>query len=117
MSFQQLVDKYDLPRKYLQVRSFIYSQFKTTIEPTLSTIEQFMLNHPCGRDQLSKFYEVLLSESKENSSSYPSAWKNDLQVDISVKDWEKTCFQVQTKTVSNRGKLLHVATQNLHYSC
>ncbi len=37
MSFQQLIDKYNLPRKhffkYLQIRSFIYSQIKTTSVP------------------------------------------------------------------------------------
>lgn len=40
LSFQQLIDKHDLPRKkYLQIRSFIYSQNKTTLEPALSTLE------------------------------------------------------------------------------
>lgn len=51
--------------KYLQLKSFIYSQTKPTIEPTLSTIE-----HLHGRGQLSKFCDILLSGSKVNSSSY-----------------------------------------------
>lgn len=103
MSFQQLVDKHDLPRKhsfkYLQIRSFIYSQIKTTLEPSLSTIEQLTVNHLHGRDQLSMFYGILIASSKENSLLYLSAWKNDLQLDISVEDCEKTCLLTQTQTI------------------
>lgn len=55
MSFQQLIDKHDLPRKhffkYLQIRSFIYSQMKTTSEPAMSTLEKFTVNHLYDRGQ------------------------------------------------------------------
>lgn len=47
MSFTQLKDKFILPGKhhfiYLQLRSFIYSQTKSTLEPSLSSIEQLLV--------------------------------------------------------------------------
>lgn len=91
------LEKYNLPRenffKYLPLRSLIYSQTKTTIEPKLSTIELFMLNYLHGRGQLSKVYDILLSGSKD-------------KVDICLEEWEMACFQAQTQTISSRCKLL-----------
>ncbi len=52
------------------------------------------------------FYNILLGGSKDNSNAYLSAWKNDLQSDISDEDWEKTCFLAQTQTIDTRCKLL-----------
>ena len=90
MSFTQLKNKFNLPGKhhfkYMQLRSFIYSQIKTTSEPSLSTTEQLMVNNLHGRGQISIFYGLLLPCSKENSLSYLSAWKDDLQSDISIED-------------------------------
>lgn len=47
MSFEQLVNKYGLPKKhffkYLQVRSFITTQLKSTVKPPLSTIENITI--------------------------------------------------------------------------
>lgn len=109
MSFQQLVDKYKLQRKhffkYLQI-SFIHSQIKTNMEPSLSTIEQYTVNNVYGTGQLSRFYNMLLAGSKENSHSYLSAWKSDLQMDISVEEWEKTCLLARTQTINTRCKML-----------
>lgn len=110
MSFQQLTDKHDLPRKhffkYLQIRSFICSQIKSTLEATLSTLEKFPVHHLYDRGQLSKFYDILLAGSKENSMSYLAAWKNDLQENISVEDWEEACLYAQTQTINTRFQLL-----------
>ena len=73
MSFTQLKNKFDLPGKhhfkYMQLRSLIYSQIKTTSESVLSTIEQFMVNNLHGRGQISMFYGLLSAGSKENSLS------------------------------------------------
>ncbi len=44
------------------------------------------------------FHLLLLAGSKENSLHYLSAWKNNLQVDISVVDWEETHLLAQTQT-------------------
>lgn len=63
----------------------IYSQIKTTLVPSLSTIEHLTVNNLYGRGQMSMYYIILLSSgSTENSHSYLSAWKNDLHLDITV---------------------------------
>lgn len=90
----------------MQLRSFIYSQIKTTSEPSLSSIEQLMVNNLHSRGQISSLYGLLLTGSKENSLSYLSAWKKDLQSDISIEDWEKACLLAQTQTINTRCKLL-----------
>ena len=51
-------------------------------------------------------YGLLLAGSKESSLSYLAAWENDLQSNISVEDWEETCFLAQTQTINTRCKLL-----------
>lgn len=94
--------------KYLQIRSLIYSQIKTTLEPLLSTTKQLTVKKtytieatcPCF---IIYYYQV----PKKTSLSYLSAWKNDLHLDISVEDWEKTCLLAQTQTINTRCKLLH----------
>lgn len=56
MSIQQFVDKYDVPRrhfKYIQIKSFIHSPIKTTLEPWLATTEQLTVNHLHEKGQLS----------------------------------------------------------------
>lgn len=110
MSFQQLVDKYNLPRKhffkYLQIRSFIHAQSKTYATPPLSQLEQYTVNHLQGRGQLSKLYNILLNSSKENSHSYLSSWRNDLHIDITTEEWEKACSSAQTQSINTKGKLL-----------
>lgn len=110
MSFQQLVDNYNLPRKHffkgLQMRSFIHAPSKTYVEPPLPLIEQFTVNHLQGRGQLSKLYNVLLDGSRENSHSYLSSWRNELQLDISTEEWDKACLLAQIQSINTRGRLL-----------
>lgn len=47
MSFQQVNTTFPESTfyKYLQIRSFIYSQIKTTLEPALSPVVEFTVNH------------------------------------------------------------------------
>lgn len=110
MSFQLMVKYYGLPQnhffKYLQVRSFVYSQMKTYTEPPLSTIENYTLKHLNSRGNLSSFYNLLLEGSKENSLSYLSAWENDLQENISKEEWEEACLFAQTHSINTRCRLL-----------
>lgn len=69
MLFQQLTDKFDLPGEHLfenlQIRSFIYSQIKTTLKISF-TIEQLTVNHLHDRGQLSLFYDILSAGPKES---------------------------------------------------
>lgn len=47
MSFQQVNTTFPESTfyKYLQIRSFIYSQIKTTLEPARSPVVEFTVNH------------------------------------------------------------------------
>lgn len=73
MSFEQLTNKYYLPKKhfykYLQVRSFISSLSKSTVEPPLSTIANMAVNHNQSRGLLYTFYNILITASKKSSLS------------------------------------------------
>lgn len=110
MSFEQVSNKYNLPKKhffkYLQVRSFITSLLKTTTEPSLTTIENIAVNHYISRGLLSKFYNILLAASRESSLSYLQAWKADMETDISVEDWNNSCLLAQKQTINTRFRLL-----------
>lgn len=110
MSFEQLINKFDLPKKhffkYLQVRSFITTQLKSTVKPPLSTIENIAVNHHQSRGLLSKFYNILLLSSKESSLSYLQAWKADLQTEISDDEWNNSCLLAQKQTINTRLRLL-----------
>lgn len=110
MSFQQLMKEYDIPQKhffkYLQIRSFIHSEIKTYVEPSLSTIEEHTVKHLRDKGNLSFFYNTLLEGSKESSMSYLTAWRNDLQEDISKDEWMDSCLFAQTYSVNTRCRLL-----------
>ncbi len=110
MTFQQLVTKYNLPKKhffkYLQIRSYIYSRIKAYSKPQHSTLEQITLNHMKDRGMVSLFYKTLLAGLKEGSQSYLSAWKRDLQVDITVEEWEHACLSSQTQSNNTRCRIL-----------
>ncbi len=88
ITFDQLIDKYDIPRKhqfkYLQLKSFIASQTHNLEEPSMSAIERTTVNCKDGRGQLSVIYVMLRSKSKDSSHSRLNTWRDDLEVDIRV---------------------------------
>lgn len=110
MSFEQLTNKYDLPKKhffkYLQVRSFITNLLKSTVQPPLSTIENMAINHHHSRGLLSKFYNILIAASKESSLSYLQAWRSDMETDILVEEWNNSCILAQKQTINTRFRLV-----------
>ena len=110
MSYNQLCEKYDIPRrhffKYLQLKHFILSTHKQLSVPPLSKIEKLTLSHMDGRGQFSLFYGLLLQHSKESSSKKMEAWISDLKEDIQEADWEGACFKAQSQSVNTKYKLL-----------
>lgn len=56
-SFQQIMREYDIPQKhffkYLQIRSFIHSEMKTYLEPSLPAVEDHILKHLRDKGNLS----------------------------------------------------------------
>ena len=111
LSFEDLVIKYDIPRshffKYLQLRSFISdNQDHSLLEPPMSVLEKAVVNNPFGKGIISNFYNMLMSFSKESSTSKLEAWKLDLQEDLTVEQWSTACSEAQSQTGNTRLKLL-----------
>lgn len=110
MSFEQLRHKYGLPKKhffkYLQIRSVFTSQLKSTEKPPLSTVENIAINHHQNRSLISKFDNILLLSSKEDSLSYLRAWETDLQTEITDEEWINSCLLAQTQTINTSFRLL-----------
>lgn len=56
-SFEELRNEYDIPRthlfKYLQLRSFVYAQTHSYIQPRLSLLENLAVNNCTGKGQIS----------------------------------------------------------------
>lgn len=111
MSYNQLCEKYDIPRKhffkYLQLKHFILSTHKQLLSlPPLTKIEEATLSHMDGKGQFSLFYELILTHSKESSFRKMEAWIIDIKEDIQEADWERACFKAQTQSVNTKFKLL-----------
>lgn len=86
LSYIQLCEKYDIPRKhffkYLQLKHFNFSTHKQLLSvPPLSKIEELTLSHINGGGQFSLFYELLLTYSKDSSSKKLEAWRIDRKED------------------------------------
>lgn len=92
--------------KYLQIRNVINSQIQTFTQPKWSNIEKYVTTYLKGRGQLSVLYNMLIAAQKDNCLSFLSAWKKDLQTDISLEQWEKSCLQAQTQTINTKCRLI-----------
>lgn len=110
MSYNQLCEKYDIPRKhfykFLQLKHFVLSTHKQLSVPPLSKIEELTLSHMNGRGHFSLFYELMLTHSKESSSKKLEAWRIDINEDIHETDWEVACYKAQTQSINTKFKLL-----------
>uniref|UniRef100_A0A8C7WYP2 Reverse transcriptase domain-containing protein n=1 Tax=Oryzias sinensis TaxID=183150 RepID=A0A8C7WYP2_9TELE len=110
MSFGQLCEKYNVSRKhffkFLQLKHFIYSTQKQLSLPPLSKMEELIKSCIEGKGQISLFYNLLLTHSKESSLQKLEAWKIDISEDISEVEWEMACLKAQTQSVNTKFKLL-----------
>lgn len=110
MSFEQLLDRYRLPRIFFFI--FAIKQFYKDTDlnffrtPTVLFWKSYITNlHKRGIKNYQSFMIYWLLILKENSYTHLFAWTNDVQIDISVEDWE-LCLVAQTQTVQTRFRLL-----------
>lgn len=103
-SFQQLVDKFSLPRnnffRYLQARSFIrnmYPQFPRL--PTPTSIDLFLEPLPFGKRMISFFYDKICSLHRSSLLSIKTQWEEDLLEEISDELWESILYRVHSSSV------------------
>lgn len=101
MSFDNLV------MKYLQLRSFIFTRLKNSTQlPPMSILETFALQDCYIKGQITQFYNILRENHKESSENKRQAWIQDLNMDISLDDWNTICLNAQTQTLNSRLRLL-----------
>lgn len=111
MSFEEIVDKFNIPRnhffKYLQLRNFIRTHQNQTLNiPERSTVEKLMDLDCSSRGLVSKMYKCLVDGNTETSVGRLGAWREDLQEDIPIEKWEEACSQAYLRTTNTRLKVL-----------
>lgn len=81
-----------------------YKQIES--EPTLSNLENIILQNLETRGHISLFYAALLTHDEESTADKLDAWRSDIQEEIKVADWEAACLKAQKQSISTRMKLL-----------
>lgn len=74
MSFNELKAKFDIPQKhffqYLQLRSFILAHLNNSVrQPPFSILETQITKNSFDKRLVSRFYNMLVENHKENSDS------------------------------------------------
>lgn len=110
MSFDDLKRRYALKTKhffkYLQIRSYILHTQKSLSLPALSPIEKIATNRNPKKGMTSSFYAVIMDGSKASSEDKRLTWCEDLNLVISIEDWQKICLKSQTQSINTKFKLL-----------
>lgn len=83
MSFEELRCKFDIEKKYffkfLQLRNFIRtSQNGQTTKPLKTNLEKLMSKDSLSKGAISELYNLLMSNSPENSDDKRLGWSEDL---------------------------------------
>lgn len=110
MSFDLLRHKYNIDRKYffkyLQLRSYIGAKLNNFSKPPISELEEVISGNDLKRGTISEFYKLILSHSSDNSVSKLEAWKKDLNLNLSLEEWEFVCNKAHKQTINSRLRLL-----------
>lgn len=111
MSFAVISKKYDIPKthffKYLQLRSFISSSQNHSLDiPNISSLEAAILGHCYDKGSISSLYRLFVSGSNESSESKLKLWKEDMEDEISLEDWNEACRRAQIQTINSSLKLV-----------
>lgn len=110
MSFDMLRRKFNIQRKYffkyLQLRSYIGTKQSNLWKPPKSKLEEMISENSFKRGAISQLYKLLLSHSPDNSTLKLEAWKKDLQINVSLDEWELACSKAHKQTINSRLRLL-----------
>lgn len=75
-------------------------------KPPSLKLEEMISKNSAKKGAISEFYKLLLSNSKDNSASKLEAWKKDLELNLSLEEWELVCKKAHKQTVNSRLRLL-----------
>uniref|UniRef100_A0A8C5DVP3 Reverse transcriptase zinc-binding domain-containing protein n=1 Tax=Gouania willdenowi TaxID=441366 RepID=A0A8C5DVP3_GOUWI len=110
MSFETLQYKYNIHRKYffkyLQLRNFIQKKQSNLLKPFKSKLEVLVTEDSSKKGAISQFYNLLASNSSENSTIKLEAWRKDLEINLSLEEWRSVCIKAQKQTINLRLRIL-----------
>lgn len=65
-----------------------------------------MITNSQRKSLISQFYNLLISQSPENSYGRLTAWRDDLSLHLSVEDWQTACALAHTRSINIRLQLI-----------
>lgn len=110
LSFRELQTKFKMDKKhyfkFLQIRSFVKANHNSLNKPPLTILEKLMIRNESREGIISDFYNVLISNSLENSNNKLINWNLDLSANLSEQDWERACTKAHTISINSRFRIL-----------
>lgn len=70
----------------------------STQQPSFSNLATLVTESFVGKKLISRFYNMLTENHKENSENKRLEWIRDLQKDIKISEWSKICLRIHTQT-------------------
>ena len=110
-SFQQLSDKYSIPRqqffRYLQVRSFVCKTFPTFPNlPGNSAQDIFLAPVQTLKGSISRIYDDISCLRPESLNTIKARWEEDLGEEITEDTWDAILLRVHGSSICARHSLI-----------
>jgi len=64
------------------------------------------VKNPNDKGKISMIYSQFVNAYKDSTNHKRLAWIDDLQMDVTENEWEKTCVQAQTLLINTRFKMI-----------
>ena len=111
MSFDQLSEKYALPRthffRYLQIRHYVSSILPCfPDEPSANPIDSFLSYNLLSRGAFSTLYRNILLLSTSPLDRIKSAWEHDLSCSIPEEQWDEIMSSIHKSSLCARHCLI-----------
>lgn len=110
-SFQQLSDKYTIPKqhffRYLQVRSFIQKTFPTfPNSPNDSAIDTFLQPLTTFKGAISIIYNQICDLRPESLQALKARWEGDIGEELTEEVWNEMLVRVHRSSICARHALI-----------
>ncbi|XP_059823292.1 protein N-lysine methyltransferase METTL21A isoform X1 [Hypanus sabinus] len=111
MSFEQLSNKYNLPRfhffRYLQIRHFLSSVLSTFPNFVPSDILESLFElDPFQKGLISKLYNIIMKICSEPLYKTKKDWERELSLNISSENWDRILQLVNTSSLCAKHSLI-----------
>lgn len=75
--------------------------FKNTFNFNISYLEAAIIGHCYDKGSIFSLYELFASGSNKSSESKLRLWKEDIDDEISLEDWNEACKKAQMQTINS----------------